>query len=983
MLGPVQLAWLSKRWPVLVATIAWLALLVGPSVHRASAPSTSAVARVAPNLLVEVSAAPSDCGARDAGACGLAPTSAAPTSVAPTDSRVKGAVPGARARAFDANDPAHPLRAEEVAGPAGVVALELEPGVYWLLVDAPGRARHSELLVLGTQPGRVAVSLPRAEPLAVRVQDALGRPIAGATVQVRAGDSLSHAALTAADGGVRLEHVGASVESVRVTAPGYDAAVASPASRDVSVTLSAPAALEVLVQLATGQPAPGALVWVSGIGVWPPRELRADADGRARLEGLSRGTYDLRARLDAFVSAGSTEVTIERGRSEQLVLVLEPGRFVSVRVSHAEGPVPGARVTLAEDGLSAFPISELAGADGVARLGPLPAVGNAVASVRASGFMSASVPVARGDTEVRVELVRGGHLAGRVLDAEGRPIEGVRLEVVGDDVRGRPIAWRSGLLGGGAELALAPSVVPMGELGVMAGPLPVPGTPPQAPAPEIAWVSDLDGNYRLDDVPPGRVRVLARHPDFVDASSDAVTLEPGATAHLEIRLGRGASFSGRIVDVLGRPVQRARVEAISREASSASTLTAADGSFAFRAVPPTFDLLVARPEARQRFVLRKPLSLAAGEAREIELTLPPERPPLALLVRGDADRALEGAAVSLLSLDPQVPLRLGGESDVRGECQLPDAAGLAATLRVQAPGYIPFSTELDPVPERVSVTLTPGLRVSGRVTQARGRQPVAGAEIALLQSGRRVSARTDESGEYALDGVALGAAVLSVRHREFSSETWDVAIEPGLREGVARELEPIDLADSAFASGTVVDPSGAPVRGARVGVGLVPAFVPAGAVPAGWVETDGRGRFELRGLAPGRVTLSAYAAAHGRGSLPDVELRAGEHASGLVIALDPARAGTDAAPANVAVTLGERGSGEALEVVIVNVAAGSEAERGGLRPGDVLWSVDDELVLDMVEARRALGGAVGSDVILELEREGETQLVRLRREAVR
>ena len=140
----------------------------------------------------------------------------------------------------------------------------------------------------------------------------------------------------------------------------------------------------------------------------------------------------------------------------------------------------------------------------------------------------------------------------------------------------------------------------------------------------------------------------------------------------------------------------------------------------------------------------------------------------------------------------------------------------------------------------------------------------------------------------------------------------------------------------------------------------------------------------LRGLAPGRVTLSAYAAGLGRGSLSDIELRAGERTSGLSIRLEPARAGAEPqAPANVAVTLGERRSGADLEVVIVNVAAGSEAERGGVRSGDVLWSVDDERVLDMADARRALGGRVGSDVILELERDDATQLVRIRREAVR
>lgn len=981
MFEPVQLAWLSRRWPIVVAIVAWLVLLVGPSVRRAPAPSTPSGPRVASRVTLEVIAVASGCRLADAGACGQEPTS----GVRLVDG-VKQPLLGARVRAFDASLPAHPLRAEASTDTAGIAALSLEAGRYWLLVDAPGRVRRSESLVLSAA-ARLTLALAPAEPLAVQVVDGEGRPIPRATVLVRDGDAIPHGALTDQDGVARLAHVGAGAESVRVTAPGYDASSASPTSRDVRVTLRTPAALDIAVRLATGEPAAEALVWVSGAGVWPPRELKTDPAGRARLEGLARGSYDLRARLGDAVSAGSTQVSVERGRHEHVSLVLEPGRFVSVRVSHGREPVRDARVTLAEDGLSPFPISGVTAADGRVRLGPLPAVGNAVASVRASGFMPESLSIpARGEAEVqvKVELVRGGTIAGRVLDAEARPIEGARLEVVGDDVRGRPIARRSGAFPGDGALALAPSIVPMGELGVMSGPLPVPGMPPPGPAPISTWVTDLDGNYRLDDVPPGSVRVLARHPDFVDASSEPVVLAPGATVTIELRLGRGASLRGRILDVLGRSVARARVDIVSREVSSASTLTAGDGSFIFRVVPRAFDLLVARPDARQRFVLRQELSLSPGEAREIELTLPAERAPLGVLVLGDAERPLEGASVTLLSLDPRVPLRLGGESDVRGECQLPDAAGLAATLRVQASGYVPFSSELDPVPERVSVTLTPALRVSGRVTRVRGREPVVGAEISLLQAGQRVSAKSDGRGEYTLEGVALGAAVLSVRHPDFSAETWDVTIAPGLRDGLAHELEPIDLAEPAFASGTVVDASGAPVRGARVGVGFVPAFVPLGAPLAGLVETDARGRFELRGLAPGRVTLSAHAAGYGRGSLREVELRAGDGASGLVIALEPSRAGSEpSAPASVAVTLGERRSGEDLLVVIVNVAAGSEAERAGVRSGDVLWSVDDELVLDMADARRALGGTIGSDVILELERDGQTQLVRLRREAVK
>jgi S1-C subfamily serine protease len=72
-----------------------------------------------------------------------------------------------------------------------------------------------------------------------------------------------------------------------------------------------------------------------------------------------------------------------------------------------------------------------------------------------------------------------------------------------------------------------------------------------------------------------------------------------------------------------------------------------------------------------------------------------------------------------------------------------------------------------------------------------------------------------------------------------------------------------------------------------------------------------------------------------------------------------------------------------VEVVIVNVAAGSEAERADLREGDVLRAVDGWDVHGMTEARRYLGGSDGSDVIVELDRDGEWLSVNVRREAVR
>ncbi len=77
-------------------------------------------------------------------------------------------------------------------------------------------------------------------------------------------------------------------------------------------------------------------------------------------------------------------------------------------------------------------------------------------------------------------------------------------------------------------------------------------------------------------------------------------------------------------------------------------------------------------------------------------------------------------------------------------------------------------------------------------------------------------------------------------------------------------------------------------------------------------------------------------------------------------------------------------SGDPPEVVIVEVAEGSEAERGGLARGDVITAIDGVPVSRIAAARARLAGPVGNDVVIERRREHavETDALRIGREAV-
>ena len=89
-----------------------------------------------------------------------------------------------------------------------------------------------------------------------------------------------------------------------------------------------------------------------------------------------------------------------------------------------------------------------------------------------------------------------------------------------------------------------------------------------------------------------------------------------------------------------------------------------------------------------------------------------------------------------------------------------------------------------------------------------------------------------------------------------------------------------------------------------------------------------------------------------------------------------------ASQGGVAVTLGET-TGDPKEVVLVNVALASEAERAGLAVGDVVLEVDGVAVHSMTEARAKLAGPMGDDVVVKFRRGEDTDSVRVAREAVR
>jgi hypothetical protein len=682
---------------------------------------------------------------------------------------------------------------------------------HWIVAESAGHARASQMVVIVSGSRRLDLELGREHELDVEVRTEQGTGIPSAEIEVRGTDPFPIGARTDEHGRARIGRLGEGPYAVTVRAPGFEEVTRRRVAEGPPciVTLGRQGALLVKVTSDTGQPVAHARVLVASPSLWPARVAETTADGSVRIGGIDPGSYALRSVQGTRVSTIELGVSVTRGEEKVVELRLAPGVMVSARIVDAiedEG-IARARVTLAESGLSPFPIEGLTDKQGRVVLGPI-VQGSASLAVRAEGFVAKGAvriddPV---PAEVKIALVKGGSLIGRIVDTRGYAVDGATIRVVGTDLEGMPIdedPQRASFSDAhfAASLAGPRPLVPAGELGVMPGPVP---SIPHGLAAGLAlagsglgnasgaravdgepWVSGRDGRFKASPIPPGRVRALVRHPQFVEAMSDVVALFSEKEATVEVVLSRGGTLEGRVVDVRGRPVPGAHVTALATRGSlERITRTGSDGSFAFAALPEALTILVSRDEDVAQVAARLEVSIPEGGKKNIEVALPESRPPLPVKVTGDRGAALDAAQVSAVSLDPAEALRVTAFTDGRGNAELANAKGLPLRVEVHAPGRSTKIVVTSAETASLTVELVASESATGEVWANR-REPVEGADVTLQTETGTRHARSDKNGHYVLGDVAehvvtvLGrlASVSARRAARRAHATWSSRIE--------------------------------------------------------------------------------------------------------------------------------------------------------------------------------------------------------------
>jgi protocatechuate 3,4-dioxygenase beta subunit len=633
---------------------------------------------------------------------------------------------------------------------------------------------------------------------------------------------------------------------------------------------------------ATGAPIPDAVVVARAPNNRFGGALRivaTGADGAFRLAALSPGSIELTAR--GAGKASTEPVLVSLGVAEQLagvdVLVSRAARVSGTVVDHTGKPVADSMVMMW--GGEPETQGEKTDDKGAFAFDAVQPGRYQVFAGRGVMFGSSKTPpvtivVADADiTDVEIEIARSIPVRGHV---EPRQRATVRVERFALD--GRSGSWR-------------PDDDGPGMIMVNAGPV----------------TTDDKGEFELDAIEPGALRVVARTDAGDHGAAKVVVGEDGADG-VVVPLAAGASVAGRIVDQDGKPVAGAGVMATRTEGgreimirngaivSGVQALTGADGSYELRGLDAGKHEIAALDRGRPLggSSPRAAVSLKEGEKKTgVDLTVERPKGTIAGVVVGADGAPVKDAWVSLRQ-DPFATMGMlrdrpdgkpggkGGDGDdVRSErvtVQIDESeAGMAIAPPVLTDDRGRFQfTGLRGEPVEVVAEAGAG-RIRGRVagvtpdanvtvkvealtdlvgTVTAGGAPVKSFTVEL--TGPIKTSRRFQNGAFSFSRVDPGSYTLRVTSDD-GNATKDVTVIAGQRAEVT-----IVLAANARVAGKVVTKDGKPAAG--LPVITIPPQPPGQmqimieGMPA---TTDAEGKFDIEADAGPRTLVVLGGPANG------------------------------------------------------------------------------------------------------------------------
>ena len=484
--------------------------------------------------------------------------------------------------------------------------------------------------------------------------------------------------------------------------------------------------------------------------------------------------------------------------------------------------------------------------------------------------------------------------------------------------------------------------------------------------------SKADGAFE-GNVPPGRLVVRADGKAAGTAKSDELVLaDGGGRDGLLLQLSSGgnsavASLQGRVHGRDGRGLA-ALVEIYSDDGKPRSQQVGEDGEFRFGGLTPGRWRIRARATGFGARELE--VDLVGGEISQVDVLLGAGGGMTGKVV----DRAGEPVAEATILLtrgDETSQMRSGPDGSFR--IDRPELLGNGATVQAVSLQHAD-SQRVDAVGGAdVTLTLGPGGEIHGFVQDPEGK-PLPGAVVSVhgwapvtpdpfspqfvrpdrvVNEGAAFQLGPLRPGRYRLRGEAPGRGAVLVD---------DVVVT----SGSARDNVIIRLGVGGVVRGQVRDEQGNPVPDAKIIV-----WEPGAVLPPKSGRSNGEGRYVVRGVTPGRLSVRAQHPEYLTAMESGVEVREADETERDIILRKRAE-GERFSFQGIGATLGEQNGA----IVVRNLIDGAPAGAAGLQNGDRIVGVDGSTTLGMALSTvvERIRGEPGSSVMLDIDRPGRGRI---------